>query len=799
MRRALLALAAAASLAAVAAPEMPGREWAGTPARREALRIPAAEATYRWAAPREKSSAPAGERRPVVGFERPAPKDFRPLTWQAVAGGHVARFDIASGEALGLRVRLDLANAPALEVRVAGASGPVESIRVAAGELNAWGPWTAGEAQSVEVFARERPADGTVTLGGVVHFDRPLDAKAAGSCTVDTLCSTGDAALDAAIAERKKSVARITFVENGRSYTCTGTLVNSAQFPTPYFLTAAHCVASPAVANTITSFWFYESAACGGGGINPDTVQAGGGMTLNFADVNTDHTLLTMRSAPPPGATFSGWNAAKLAVGDPVVSISHPAGDVSKLALATIYSDEARFRDFEHAAWLAKYSRGITEGGSSGSGLFTLQGGKLALRSVLSATTLISGSGLSCTNLGEYGVYNRFDIFLPQVSNFLVASSPERIPDDHGNTPETATRVAVGAEGATVTGRIDYAGDVDVLRLEVAAEGTLIVRDIGLFDSVGVLLDANLERLTSNDDAETRDNGYGITWRVSPGTYYLVTTHWESAGTGNYSLRFAFSPVTENYTDLWWGGPSESGWGINLNHQGSIIFATLFTYDAAGAPLWLVMAKGDRQPDGSFQGDLYRTSGPAFNAPWAPATVETVGRMRLFMTADSGYLEYTYNGVTVTKSLQRQKFSATKTTCSWSAFDRTWASNFQDLWFNPSEPGWGINLAHQGDTLFATLFTYGTDGRVLWLVMSSGAREAGAAKYSGTLYRTSGPVFNATPWSPATPTAVGTMTLTFKNGNAATLSYTVNGVTVTKGIERQVFASPMTQCERARD
>ena len=37
-----------------------------------------------------------------------------------------------------------------------------------------------------------------------------------------------------------------------------------------------------------------------------------------------------------------------------------------------------------------------------------------------------------------------------------------------------------------------------------------------------------------------------------------------------------------NYQGLWWNAPpnSESGWGINLTHQGDVIFATWFTYDA---------------------------------------------------------------------------------------------------------------------------------------------------------------------------------------------------------------------------
>ena len=46
--------------------------------------------------------------------------------------------------------------------------------------------------------------------------------------------------------------------------------------------------------------------------------------------------------------------------------------------------------------------------------------------------------------------------------------------------------------------------------------------------------------------------------------------------------------LATNYQDLWWAaGGAESGWGVNLTHQGTTIFATWFTYDANRNPLWL--------------------------------------------------------------------------------------------------------------------------------------------------------------------------------------------------------------------
>jgi hypothetical protein len=126
------------------------------------------------------------------------------------------------------------------------------------------------------------------------------------------------------------------------------------------------------------------------------------------------------------------------------------------------------------------------------------------------------------------------------------------------------------------------------------------------------------------------------------------------------------------------------------------------------------------------------------------------------------------------------------------------SSNYSDLWWHApadSEPGWGINLTHQGDVLFATWFTYDANGKGLWLVMSNGAKT-GPGSYSGALYRTTGPAFSANPWNPVqvVATSVGTATFTFADISNGTFAYSVNGVAQTKAITREVFATPATVC-----
>jgi hypothetical protein len=260
----------------------------------------------------------------------------------------------------------------------------------------------------------------------------------------------------------------------------------------------------------------------------------------------------------------------------------------------------------------------------------------------------------------------------------------------------------------------------------------------------------------------------------------------------------AVCPMLPTQTALWWN-PAESGWGVNLNHQGSTIFGTLFTYDQGRAPLWLVMSGGVMQADGvTYTGDLYRTTGPAFNAqpftPIGPSNITRVGTMSVqFTDANVGTLTYSFNGVQVEKTIQRQVYGSRAANCLPGADNRASSTNYQDLWWNPAESGWGINLTHQDNILFATLFTYESNGRDLWLVMSNGARQ-GDGSYTGELYKTSGPAFSTTPFTGVNATPVGTMRLRFTDGNNGTLTYTYNGVTVNKTIQRQVFSSPVSTC-----
>jgi hypothetical protein len=864
---ALFGAALIGASAAPAAEQIGSRVQGGSPAAPVLLRSQDAPTMEVWIAPSQRQLAdaalesafgtegapplakilgikppgrPGAPRR--VGSVFPANHESTVAQWQLFADGtYVTHLNITSVGALGIRARLQLPAGVTLgEMRTVANPGDVAEVVPlwVAGNGEIWTPYTDGETQIVEILSRQNVPGTALKVLDIVHFEESLNSKAppveaqtmaAGTCSPDVVCTSNDPVLDAAIADRAKSVARINFQSGTGSFLCSGTLINSNSRQN-FFLTANHCISNQAEASSIQTRWFYEATVCGGGTLsaNPNAVTVGGGAALTFTNQFVDQTLLTLNLAPPAATVFAGWNAAAMIPGSSIVSISHPAGDVMKFALGTNTANGGtdgltRLQGYEQSMYSALFSRGVIEGGSSGSGLFVLSSNNdLQLRGVLSNSTVVNGVSLSCTHPEINANYGRWDYFQPQVSALLDGAA---LPvDDHPNQP-TPTATLLPLNGAGVTGRISYVGDIDVFRIVITEPGTLYVKSSGGFDLIAELMGSNgstLENaagdLATNDDASVTGYDFGLHWAVTPGTYYLATTNYTPTDLTPtpYTVSASFVNATSNYTSLWWGGAAESGWGMNLNHQGNAMFATMFNYENAGLGqqnpnMWLVASLSRSGTSSTYTGRLLRVRGPAFNASPFPGNAFSfvdVGPISVSFSGDNaGTLTYSVQGdgtggtgSTVTKSISRQTFG-TLPVCEFTGSDRTYAAqNFQDLWWNPAESGWGINLTHQSTTIFATLFTFeagtGNSNKGLWLTSSMTRQSAGV--YSGQLVKVTGSAFDAVPFVPLNPavnaTIVGNMRVEFTDGNTGTLTYDINGQSVTKSIQREVFGSFPTEC-----
>ena len=373
---------------------------------------------------REAAGETEGRRLPQPGWSRLAD------------GSSAARIEFTSPLAYGVRAGLRIEGLdPRAELRFAGSARPDRivalvtgaQVRALAGDDGLyWTPSTEGERQLVEIWLPagaspdglrlDAPRLSHLMTNAVDDFRILKNVGGSGSCNINAVCEV--AALGQGYVLVRDAVARMTFVKDGGTYLCTGTLLNDNDSGTqvPWFHTAHHCISSPALAATLNTYWRYESTACNGNVLG-DYVQLSGGADYLYSSDSgrggTDGALLRLREAAPAGATFAGWDANALASGSSVLAVHHPAGDLKKVSSGQHLP--ARSDAVSHAArWL----RGTTEGGSSGSGLFTLSNGNYYLRGGL------HGGYASCANSGttdsnNVDWYSRFDVDFPNIRQYL--------------------------------------------------------------------------------------------------------------------------------------------------------------------------------------------------------------------------------------------------------------------------------------------------------------------------------------------------------------------------------------------
>jgi hypothetical protein len=118
------------------------------------------------------------------------------------------------------------------------------------------------------------------------------------------------------------------------------------------------------------------------------------------------------------------------------------------------------------------------------------------------------------------------------------------------------------------------------------------------------------------------------------------------------------------------------------------------------------------------------------------------------------------------------------------------ATDYTDTWWTPSEPGWGVNLTQQANFVYGTFYVYGPDGKATWFSAQM-TRDGTAERFTGPLYRISGTWFGAPVWNGYQIAQAGTATFAPTSAQTGVLTYTVDGATIAKPVER-IFLAPVS-------
>jgi hypothetical protein len=265
-----------------------------------------------------------------------------------------------------------------------------------------------------------------------------------------------------------------------------------------------------------------------------------------------------------------------------------------------------------------------------------------------------------------------------------------------------------------------------------------------------------------------------------------------SGGTGGtfpsmpiQAVLVAFIENPDPWTGLWWAGQAESGWGMTLTEQVDVIFATIFTYDTSGMPVWYVASLCQISGD-MCTGALYRVTGGApLTGEWmgTDAAVQ-VGTLTItFSDINNAMMEFTIDGVSGSKAIVRQVWQPV-----------TPGATMTALWFKASESGWGLTVVRQADIAFITLYTYLPSGLPTWYVASRCDIVGNGC--TGTLYSVTGGSALTEPWAgPVTVDEAGSITLDFSDSNNGTMDVVITDLAGNKMIERQIWRNGATYTE----
>ncbi len=450
---------------------------------------------------------------PRIGFHRALPARYQGelagrLVWTDLADGSmVGSLTVASPGAVAVRLAL-LAQLPAqAEIRFFRPDAPAGRFRVVTagdfhvlpdGELEPlWSPVVTGDAIGVEVTLPFRAARAgfSLRLDKVSHrtAQAPQVTSQGAQCAgqVDVQCRIGQFP-----AEHQHAVVRIEFEEDGWGGLCSATLLNNEREDyAPYLLTANHCVSTPVVARSIVATWFYERPACGSTEPAERGVTTVSGARLLATSQAQDATLLRHGTSlnVPRGAIYSGWNARPLTHPTEVFGIHHPQGDYKKYSAGdttgNVSLPGSSVNDIE-----VEWADGVTEGGSSGSGLFT----GVHLVGVLSG----GPEGVAC---GDVDWYGNFSDFYPKACPWL---TPDDVCAGRHIPLFLAASNSVRHGFARIINRSDWAGEIRITAIDDAG---------ARFGPLTLELDAGQTLHFNSDDLEFGNSAKGLSRGVGTG------------------------------------------------------------------------------------------------------------------------------------------------------------------------------------------------------------------------------------------------------------------------------------------
>jgi hypothetical protein len=399
----------------------------------------------------------------AVAFGRVPQMDT--TTW-AQPTSNTIRISVTSTGAKALRVGVRLVSGVHYQIASWGPSDLSAVVMQTGGSPSVnelvWTGITPGETQEI-VITRLEPAPNSwgVDVARISHFDADVLSTSStftpsiygesqsAYCQVDVACVLDlltPTQQQVALGGTRGVMLLLLTYSTGQTFYCTGTLLNTARNPEAIVITANHCIAGDDGAETLvglTTLYFFSRPVCGSTALANYVQVVSTGTTL-WHSLLLDSALLKIDQLPPSPASYEGWNANdNIDIGDYLLAVHHPRGDVKKASLADLAGTvtvPATIGPVTYPAgtfYLVNWDFGIVEPGSSGSGIFT---GNEAGTSLQLRGTLTGGSA-TCSKTKAATFYSKLSNIYPFIRSYL--EQPDVPPPPPPPPPPTGGKVQV--------------------------------------------------------------------------------------------------------------------------------------------------------------------------------------------------------------------------------------------------------------------------------------------------------------------------------------------------------------------
>jgi lysyl endopeptidase len=327
-----------------------------------------------------------------------------------------------------------------------------------------------------------------LVLGSINAGFRDITIKrSSGSCNVDVVCPQGD--------PYRNEIRAVGVLSLNGSSLCSGSAINNTGAKRPLFITANHCGLRANNAASVVVFWNFQNSFCRPVGSSQSGSDGDGSLAQfnsgsNFLATFDPSDFTIVELSQPPQTSFNvfleGWDRNPGPFNDGAVGIHHPAVADKRISISNRATEDDG--GTHHKIWWRPGGIGVTEGGSSGSPIFSkagrfigqLTGGGSACGVPDSDMWDVYGKLANSWNGGGTAATRVRDYLDPAGTNPMTIAG-RNWNDAGGDTQAPTTSITAPANGATVSGTLTVSAsasdNVGVTQVQFLVDGAIAATD----------------------------------------------------------------------------------------------------------------------------------------------------------------------------------------------------------------------------------------------------------------------------------------------------------------------------------